>query len=247
MSEEEDAFEPKNTRMPAVRRFLSKPPKRATELLLHATMEGAENSSQQIGYWEKDDLRPEIARDICELMKDYAEGMQAPCTGLLTYRDNGTNALTSMPLRAAPESSKDADTALLQSDSSQLDGSWRSQASQAQRHTEVATKAALLSIGTMMQHMREMMDHQATMQSHQMDLMKTMAESLSERERYGKEQKERADELEQTLAEVEETRGTDAETTATQQRIIKLIEPVLPLIMAKMMGAGGSTPPQSGG
>lgn len=239
MTEETAEFSP-NTRQSIVRRFLAKPPRAVAELVLTASAGG--ETSLQIGQWDKEEILPNLAEEVCETLSDYAEGMNTPVAGMLAFRKaDGSAVGKSLVMKWTPEAMRNASASLLQTDAAQLTGTFQSQAAQAQRHAEVAYQASLKTIAMMFDSMRTMMEHQQ-------ETMQTMAESLAERREAAEEQKKRADELETVISTMEEAQGNDADVSASQARIMQIVENVAPMVLAKLMGGGGgNTPPASGG
>lgn len=231
-------MEAESTRAHAIKRYLSKPPKGATTLHLLAAANGTETVNE-LAQWPIDDMRPELANEVVEILDDHARELNAAIIGALKCRNAAGEFFGPVKSihRVNPNALVGGES--LASTSLQLTGDYTSQAQQAQKHLEVMTKLHLTSI-------RDLFQLQRQAQEHTMELCDSLAQRLVESERREAKATERAAEVEDILVSVQNQSPEDAATTASQEAIGKTLEPYMPLIVQAVMRAlGGPAPAAS--
>lgn len=227
-----------NTRMGAVKRYLSRVPKEAAVLQL--TVAQSADSLMLLGEWPADEVRPEIAEEILLLMEEHSETMRASITGQLGYVTEGGQRVGSQRvLRQQTPSMADGESdAGMWSTPAQLTGESQAQAAQAQRHLEVMTKMVFTAMGMLCSQMKGANEHV-------LELCEVLATRLSESEQRSRESIQRAENAEEWIREQVAAAASDdtQESSEAQDRVMKLLEPLIPMVMAAMAGGGGGGSP----
>ncbi len=185
----------------------------------------------QIGEWFSDDAKPLIASDVFDAAKDHQEEMGASITCVLCHYDENNQQVGAAKVIQVRRESIKADS--LFSSPEELTGDSAAQSAQAQRHLEMVMRMT-------MQHLNTMFVQSKTLSDHLMDLVEKQSEQLAEAESRQREAERHTEELEVVLSDMAEGGG---EVSEAQSRIVKLLEPVLTSIAAKMLmgGTGGGT------
>lgn len=236
--QEEDVTRIVGTKRPPITRFLSKPPRGATKLLLHAGGP-SDSTTAMLGQWEHTESKPaapELAEEVLRLFHEHCVEVGATVRGVLEWRNKAGAMLSQKLLTAMPEREP---SRTYGSAPEELTGDATSLVVQAQKHTEVMSKLALQSMNSTL-HQSQLLSQQA------MELVAEHARARSEaEERADNMKRERDDALEQLRVRQEaEADGDDPGTAEAQQRVMKMLEPVMPLLLAKFLGPGaGASPP----
>lgn len=228
MDEETTDLLTPNTRPASVKRFLAKPPLAAKRMVL--TTGTDQGTSVQLGEWDIGQVLPLLALEIDAMMLDHATTLNAHVMGaLIFYDENNRQVGGTKILKYRPESSGTSSDSLA-SLPSQLTGDSTSQAAQAQRHLEVMQRMMLTAIGGLFVQMRQNNEHT-------MELCETLATRLAESETRERRAKQEKDAIEEELTAIVSAEGTDG-TAQAQDRIMKLLEPVIPLLVQKLATGG---------
>lgn len=234
-----------NTRAAQVKRFLAKPPKAAHKLTLVARAVGT-TQDLQLGEWPIDeDFAPRLAEEeILPVLDETSREMNAGLIASLTYWSASGAKLQERVINRANVNVRPGES--LASTPEQLTGDYTSQATQAQKHLEVMMKLHLTNL-------QQMFALQRQAQEHTMELCDRLAQRVVESERREERAKEERDELAEVVAAVEESQGGDSEVTASQAKLMKMLEPAMPMIIQGLMRAlspnagptayGPATPP----
>ncbi len=227
-----------NTRVAAVKRHLAKPPTAAHFLVLSAATSANEQTTVQLGRWPREDVAPHLAEEICTLVQEHSEATQSTVMCSLYYLDKYNEQVGgNKVLRYSPQTPASINDSLA-SLPSQLTGDSQSQAAQAQRHLEAVMRFQLQSTHMVLSQMRLLSDHT-------MDLCTTLADRLAESESRERKATEKAEELQATVEEIVSAGGD--ETSEAQNKLMRVLEPMIPALIQKfMLGSGGQTPPQTG-
>jgi hypothetical protein len=222
-----------------VKRYLARVPKQAAILQLQVAQ--SQESLTLLGEWPVEEVVPEISDEILLLLEEHAETVRASVTAQLIFlTSGGTRVGSQKVLRQSPPSMEGEDDTgtTMWSTPAQLTGESQQQAAQAQRHLEVMTKMVFSAMGMLCTQMK-------SANEHVLELCETLATRLSESEARSRESVARADEAESYLREVaEQAQSADTqEKSEAPERIIKMFEPMLPVIMAQLMQPAQPRPP----
>lgn len=232
-----------NTRIGQVKRYLVRVPKAAEVLQLQVAQ--SQDSMVLLGEWQADEVRPELAEEILLLLEEHAETVRASITGQLVFvTSQGMRVGSQKVLRQSPPSMDDDDAMpggvgqTVWSTPAQLTGESQQQAAQAQRHLEVMTKMVFSAMGMLCTQMK-------SANEHVLELCETLATRLSESETRSRESVQRADEAEAYLREAIEAAKSDdkAESSEATERLMKFLEPLVPVIMGQLMVPQAPRPP----
>lgn len=219
-----------NTRVSQLRTWLSKPPKQAHELTLRASA-GVDQRDVQLGTWTVDEVVPELAVEVLQLVDEHTATVGGMVAARLTFISAAGGELKVKDVHraapgtvVAPESLADVS----------LDGSPRSLVQQAQAHAQAAVQQLIRSNAVVLQQSVQLSMHATQMTA-------TMAEELSAARHALRVERANADALRELL-----TQGASvAEPTEGSGALAKLLEPHLPqlvqlltLYMAKQAPAG---------
>jgi hypothetical protein len=237
-----------NTRSAQVKRFLAKPPKQAHKMTLVARAIGT-TQDLQLGEWPVDEeFAPRIAdEEILPVLDETSREMNAGLVASLTYWSASGAKLQERVINRSNVNVRAGDS--LASTPEQLTGDYTSQATQAQKHLEVMMRLHLTNL-------KEMFALQRQAQEHTMELCDRLATRVVESERREERAKAERDELAEVMATVEDSQGGDSEVNASQARLMKLLEPAMPIIVQGILralsptagptGWGSPTPPPAG-
>jgi hypothetical protein len=222
------------TRPPAIKRFLAKPPKQAHKMTLAANAVGTD-ATVTLATWPVDEeLVPGLCDEILQCIDEHAAEMNAAICAVLTYWTASDNKLTERVInRANPNTLKSES---LGSTGAQLTGDYTAQAVQAQKHLEVVMRMTL-------QNMDRMFQLQQRSTEHVMELCDNLAQRVVESDRRADRAAQERDAAVETIQAMEEARGEDSEVSANQARIIQMLQPVIASVVAKALAPSASLPP----
>lgn len=225
-----------NSRLRSTKKWLSKPPRGAALLVMMAAAEHG-GATAQLGEWPVDLVVPALAEEICGLLKDHCEVLNTSVTAVLSFRStDGSKRGGEKVLKLAPQHLVTGSDSLA-SLPEQLTGDATSQAMQAQRHLEVMMRMQVGAMGGLFQLMKANSEHA-------MHLCETLAERVVEAERRAKSSERERDEMREVIESADGT-GEEVQTAEAQNRIVKLLEPVIAIAVQRML-QGGSGPKPSG-
>lgn len=226
-----------NTRIGQIKRMLSKPPKGAAELLLTASAAGG-GTVVCLATWPVNEATPVLALEIMAMLEEHAESLSSRVVGMAIWRDEKEKQLSTKVINASPPPSDNPGDSLASSPD-QLTGDATSLTIQAQKHLEVMQRMMLTSLGGVLQQSRQLADHA-------MELCEALATAKAEAE--GKvvrleQEKEALQEERDAIYANADDQG-DQQVNASQAQMMRYLEPVLQMAIAKYMAGGGpATPP----
>lgn len=220
-----------NTRIGQIKRYLARVPKHAEQLQLQVAQ--SQESVTLLGEWPAEDVVPELAEEISLLLEEHAETVRASITGQLVFvTESGARVGSQKVLRQSPPSMDESDPTggSMWSTPAQLTGESQQQAAQAQRHLEVMTKMVFSAMGMLCTQMK-------SANEHVLELCETLATRLSESEARSRESIERAADAEDMVRELaDQVQSQDAEKAGeASERLIKMLEPLVPVIVGKVL------------
>lgn len=126
-----------NARVAQIRKFVMKPPARATRLVLASVADTS--TPEPLGEWLTEECRDNanVAGEISELVQDHSDNACRPIEAKLAWLDGAGTVITSKRLRARPQDESEDSLAL------GIDGSGTGQVVQMQRHMEAMTRSYL--------------------------------------------------------------------------------------------------------
>lgn len=229
-----------NTRAAAVKRFLSGRPPKATELILTVSAAGG-GTTVMLGSWSAEEATPVLALEVLAMLAEHATEIASRVVGMLIWRDEKEKSLGAKVVNASPRDLAPAGDSLASSPD-QLTGDATSLTVQAQKHLEVMQRMMLTSLGGVIQQSRQLAEHA-------MELCDTLAQSKADAEARAEKVAHERDALlrEREIMMEQQDAGGDEQVNASQAQIMRLIEPVLPALIAKFLagggGSGGGAPP----
>lgn len=214
--------EGQNRRTTVLKRWLSKPPTRATSLRLVTVGD----PSHCLGEWGRDAIVPVLAYEIDTLTLEHAEEVGlAECRFLLCYVAEAGDVVLSKPISVRQPLSLGANPLEV---AAQLDGSERSILVNQTRHHEAMMRVYISA-------------HQCQMQASLgiLDKLATRLIESDERAELAREQLHqlRADIMQ--LREEQQDDEKDSEVPEAQKRLLDMLERFGPLLVAKL---GGGAP-----
>ena len=204
-----------NQRIAVLKRWLSKPPLRASVCRLIAVGE----PQLQLGEWTREELVPGLAHEVDALAEDHArESGLAECRFMLAFVDEQGGALLTKPMTVRRAPAEDSAVSVAQ----QLDGSATSWNIQMQRHTEAMVRMFLTG-------------QQAQVQAL-ISIIGTLSERVVDSEHRVDSARETANALRELLSEASQAEGAqeNAEPSPQRERLYKLVADNLPAILLRM-------------
>lgn len=217
-----------NTRETKVKTFLSKPPKRFVRLVMAAKDE--EGDARVLAEWQKEEVRPELTSHILDVLADYATEVGGAVRAHLIYLAADGAEITSMLLNLQAnkiETPLDAMQASVQGDS-------RSLVVQAQVQSLAIQKMYLVGAGqllSMSQAVAQRANDQAEGYLRRIVALEFELDQLKEALRVA----------ESIASAMNPESGESGPIAETQQRMLKLLEAVIPTVVQRLM-APPSTP-----
>lgn len=208
-----------NSRVGTVRRWLARPPKQAATLSL-ATRD---DSPQQLGTWEADEVTPELAPEIVTLVDECASARGAEVHARLVFLTAGGRELKVCDLHKRPDGLME--TADVEAHGMVLDGSQKSMLVQAQAFASAAIQQLIRGNAVTMSHMARVCE-MSTQTAQQ--LADELRASREERQRSDKRVRELLAALTQAEAEVP-AEGEGAEGGG-QSELAAMLKPHMPLL-----------------
>lgn len=219
-----------NTREASVRRFLAKgPPKGAATLRLDVT---TNSTTVNVGDWDvrqwaaNKELSPVVANDVMALITEHAEELEQNVVASLYFANEsgtkvGAEKVINYRRAAAP----------LDSTGFQLAGDWQAQSVNAQRHSEAMMRMYMMNQAQNLQAMGAII-------SSLVDYQDRLTDRLADAELRERQAKKEMDDLLEALGQLGVDQADDERVTQAQERIVKLLEPLAKVAMAKLMSNG---------
>lgn len=200
-----------------LRRYLSKPPKGALELVLVTR----ESLPMFLGRWSVEDVAPALAEQIQESVDNYVANGGA-CDVRAVFTDGAKPLLER---GVSPTPTDDGAEPFFKPS-----GDTMSQATNAQRHLEAV--------------MRQTLQQQAMMNQTFRDVIRDVLAQNTELRKHEAEARERALRLERELYEAAAAAPAatpDEQMAQGQQQALELLKPLLPIIAQKLLAPAAST------
>jgi hypothetical protein len=228
-------------RLPAVKRFLSKPPKNAHKMRCAVVPLGSSNEIVLQEWANDDELVPALAIEILQLLEENAAELNAALTCTLSYWSATEQQVGPTKVLQIRNPNSRASQSL-DSTAEQLSGDYTSQAVQAQKHHEVMAKMYLMHLDGLLQSSRATLEHT-------MELCERLAAKVVESEQVAAKAVAEKREMEEVMDRVSESQGEDSQVSVAQSQVMQQIAPFLPQIIAAVIrgqlppAAGASAPP----
>lgn len=224
-------------RLPALKRFLSKPPKNAQKMRCEVVPLGTERAIVLQEWPNDDELVPALAIEILQLLDENASELNAALTATLSYWSASEQQIgPTKVLQIRNPNMRAAQS--LDSTAEQLSGDYTSQAVQAQKHHEVMAKMYLSHLNGLLESSRQTLEHT-------MELCERLAAKVVESEQVAAKAVAERREMEEVMDRVQAAEGEDSAVSVAQSQVLQQLAPFVPQIVAALI-RGGQLPPTAG-
>jgi uncharacterized coiled-coil protein SlyX len=199
---------------------------------------GAEDEAQvPLGEWQREEIVPELAGELVELLDQHAVEMGSHITATLAYVASDGSIVQALTLkRQANHVVAGEGTGLMvhpEDMNAQLTGDARSQASQAQKHLEVMGRVYMSGMAGLLAHSERLVTRQS-------EMLETLANRLGRSERRIDQKEQELADLVEAMREARESGGEAA--SPAMERAFQMLERLAPHLIGQFVAsqqAGG--------